>query len=242
MANIQEICAFTTLFLAFHTSVEFVKSLSNEQAANSQSLLRKIRLVYLRKRCDFLGGLEKNPLSTFSYFGEKGNCETRTFGRLISLFFLTFDNDYFSSYIPNPMELSKSFHDYIMKMIQTYGFFRNSDRRDRTMYYHFLLSPNTDNEQNLDIGCIMFQKVCHHYHFPHEPERMSSNINNSRNKFVSRWNDHFRKSFSEFIVASHKSIAAVCTNQNPSPSFIQGFSDYELTCDIRSIRAYPKYY
>ena len=94
--------------MAYHTSVQFVRAVADERVS-SPGLLRKLRLVYLRERCDFLGGLEKNPLSLFPYFGERGNDETRAFGRLIALFFLTYDTNYFSSYVCNKLEINKRF-------------------------------------------------------------------------------------------------------------------------------------
>ena len=96
-------------------------------------------------------------------------------------FFLIFDYQYFKQFVQNLMEVDQRFVKFVRSAVDRTGFFiREIKSRDSTLYYHFLLSPlsHLDGMKN---DLVMFQRVCHFYHFPHDDvQHSSTNINTSR--------------------------------------------------------------
>ena len=66
--NIIELLEFKKLYIAFHTGVSFIEFILAENTTlDSRMVLRKLRLSYIRKRCDWMGGPEKYPFSSCKY-------------------------------------------------------------------------------------------------------------------------------------------------------------------------------
>ena len=66
--NSMEFLEFTKLFVAYHTGVTFAEFiLAENKNLGLPMVLKKLRLAYIRKRCDWMGGPEKYPFSTCLY-------------------------------------------------------------------------------------------------------------------------------------------------------------------------------
>ena len=184
--NTMELIEFIKLFVAYHTGVPFVEFiLAENKNLGLNMVLKKLRLSYIRKRCDWMGGPEKYPFSTYLYWSN--NSKASTFGRLMMWFFLIFDYQYFKPLVENLMEVDQRFVKFVQSAVDRYGFFiQEMKSRDSTRYYHFLLSPlsKVDVMKN---ALVMFQRVCYFYHFPHDDVHLSgTNINISRIILLSR--------------------------------------------------------
>ena len=102
----MEMIEFTKLFIAFHTNVNFVQSVLAEiKNFGLPQILMELRLSYIRKRCDWMGGPEKYPFSACVYWRAGNNVDASSFGRLIMWFFLISDPPNFKQFVDNPMEV-----------------------------------------------------------------------------------------------------------------------------------------
>ena len=120
--NITNMLPFLKLFVALHVGIDLLGHLVKEHNRDKLNLVRMIRLVYIRKKCDWLGGPEKKPFSTANFWGSSGNVDIRSYGVCMMWFFLNFDPTFYSKYIPNFREVSTNFVDYINKMVDIFGF------------------------------------------------------------------------------------------------------------------------
>ena len=242
VVNNTNMLPFLKIFVAFHTGVDVMESLVEEHdGADFLSIIRKIRLVYIRKKCDWLGGPEKIPFSTSTFWGCKGNEDARIFGLCITWFFLNYDPTFYSKYIPNFRVINPSFVDYLKRMVSIFGFYRNDDERDRTHYYHFLLTPNFCRAVIDDADSIMFHRVCFCYYFPHEEAKGSlGEVNTIRAQILSQWKESFILRFSTLITSYHISIKDKSLGRKPKPPRIPEYSESQLLNLIRNFRAFPK--
>ena len=103
-------------------------------------------------------------------------------------FFLVFDYKFFNQFVDNNLEVDRRFIQFIQKAVSRSGFYiQDKKSRDSTSYYHFLLSPLSSQDDDLNNDLEIFQRVCFFYHFPHEDVQLSGqNINAARIIFISR--------------------------------------------------------